>query len=237
MPYQAETDANGGYTRVSQGHTWYGWGVWKWSVFIGNVTKYVEFTAGGDSHLTTDCRECSPQDGITFSIVGAPPNSPIYWLSKRDLVLTREQDWHYGQSTDHYGCWRGSTGCLVGNPGWPTGQWVKQARIGDTYLTVDFRWACLLLKPGLCDGMRYGRKRRERRRPYSPNDGETMGRQRIAGMKIEEVITAARSPWPTPFVERLIGSIRRECLDHMFVLSENHLRRILKSYFAYYHRS
>jgi putative transposase len=62
-------------------------------------------------------------------------------------------------------------------------------------------------------------------------------RQRIAGMKIEEVITAARSPWPNPFVERLIGSIRRECLDHMIVLSENHLRRILKSYFAYYHRS
>jgi putative transposase len=62
-------------------------------------------------------------------------------------------------------------------------------------------------------------------------------RLRIAGMKIEEVITAARSPWQNPFVERLIGSIRRECLDHMIVLSENHLRRILKSYFAYYHRS
>ena len=38
-------------------------------------------------------------------------------------------------------------------------------------------------------------------------------------------------------MERLIGSIRRECLDHTIVLSENHLRRILKSYFAYYHRS
>jgi putative transposase len=62
-------------------------------------------------------------------------------------------------------------------------------------------------------------------------------RRRIAGMKIEEVITAARSPWQNPFVERIIGSIRRECLDHLIVLSENHLRRILKSYFEYYHRS
>jgi putative transposase len=62
-------------------------------------------------------------------------------------------------------------------------------------------------------------------------------RRRISGIKIEEVITAARSPWQNPFVERLIGSIRRGCLDHVIVLSENHLRRILKSYFEYYHRS
>src|SRR5262249_20050262 len=62
-------------------------------------------------------------------------------------------------------------------------------------------------------------------------------RLRVKGMQIEEVITAARSPWQNPFVERIIGSIRRECLDHVIVLSENHLRRILKSYFAYYHRS
>jgi putative transposase len=62
-------------------------------------------------------------------------------------------------------------------------------------------------------------------------------RRRVVGMKIEEVITAARSPWQNPFVERIIGSIRREYLDHVIVLSENHLRRILKSYFEYYHRS
>ena len=55
-------------------------------------------------------------------------------------------------------------------------------------------------------------------------------RRRIVGMKIEEVITSARSPWQNPFVERIIGSIRRECLDHLIALSENHLRRILKSY-------
>jgi putative transposase len=62
-------------------------------------------------------------------------------------------------------------------------------------------------------------------------------RRRVAGMKIEEVITAARSPWQNAYVERLIGSIRRECLDHVIILGENHLRRILRSYFGYYHSS
>lgn len=62
-------------------------------------------------------------------------------------------------------------------------------------------------------------------------------RGRLAGMGIEEVLSAPRSPWQNPFVERLIGSIRRECLDHVVVLGERHLRRILASYFAYYHRS
>jgi putative transposase len=62
-------------------------------------------------------------------------------------------------------------------------------------------------------------------------------RRRVSGMKIEEVMTAPQSPWQNPFVERLIGSIRRECLDHVIVLGESHLRRILKSYFQYYHRS
>ncbi|MGA2072703.1 MAG: integrase core domain-containing protein, partial [Terriglobia bacterium] len=40
--------------------------------------------------------------------------------------------------------------------------------------------------------------------------------------------------WQNPFAERLVGSIRRECLDHVIVLGEKHLRRILTSYFAYY---
>ena len=44
-----------------------------------------------------------------------------------------------------------------------------------------------------------------------------------------------QSPWQNPFAERLIGSVRRECLDHVLVLSEPHLRRILTAYFAYYH--
>ncbi len=56
-------------------------------------------------------------------------------------------------------------------------------------------------------------------------------------MRIHEVLTAARSPWQNPFAERLIGSARRECLDHVLVLSERHLRRVLTSYFAYYHRA
>jgi transposase InsO family protein len=56
-------------------------------------------------------------------------------------------------------------------------------------------------------------------------------------MGIEEVITAPRSPWQTPYVERIIGSIRRECLDNVIVLNERHLRRILSDYFVYYHES
>jgi transposase InsO family protein len=62
-------------------------------------------------------------------------------------------------------------------------------------------------------------------------------RQRVKGLRICEVLTAVRSPWQNPFVERLIGSIRRECLDHVVVLSESHLRRILLRYLAYYHRT
>jgi len=53
----------------------------------------------------------------------------------------------------------------------------------------------------------------------------------------QEVLTAARSPWQNAYVERLIGSIRRDCLDHVIVLNEQHLRRVLRSYFQYYHRS
>ena len=60
---------------------------------------------------------------------------------------------------------------------------------------------------------------------------------RVGGMGIEEVLIAPRSPWQSPYVERMIGSIRRECLDHIFVISEAHLRRVLREYFAYYHDS
>ena len=60
---------------------------------------------------------------------------------------------------------------------------------------------------------------------------------RIANMGIEEVVTAARSPWQNPYCERIVGSIRRECVDHVIVLNEQHLRRILRSYFAYHHES
>ena len=53
-------------------------------------------------------------------------------------------------------------------------------------------------------------------------------------MGIEEVVTTAQSPWQNPYAERLIGSIRRECLDHLIVLGEGQLRRILREYFDYY---
>jgi len=51
-----------------------------------------------------------------------------------------------------------------------------------------------------------------------------------------EDLTTPQSPWQNPFVERLIGSVRRECLDHLVVLGESHLHRILTAYFAYDHR-
>ncbi len=59
----------------------------------------------------------------------------------------------------------------------------------------------------------------------------------VEGMGIEEVPIAPRAPWQNPYCERVIGSIRRECLDHMIVLNERHLYRILTDYFAYYHNS
>ncbi len=60
-------------------------------------------------------------------------------------------------------------------------------------------------------------------------------RRRVAGMGISEVLSGPASPWQNPYAERLIGSIRRECLDHVIVLGERHLRRILTRYAAYYH--
>jgi hypothetical protein len=59
-------------------------------------------------------------------------------------------------------------------------------------------------------------------------------RNRLRDMDITEVLAAPQSPWQNPFAERLVGSIRRECLDHVIVLGEKHLRRILKGYFDYY---
>jgi hypothetical protein len=56
-------------------------------------------------------------------------------------------------------------------------------------------------------------------------------------MGIEEVLSTPRSPWQRAYVERVVGSIRRECLDHVIVFDEGSLRRILASYFDYYHQS
>jgi len=62
-------------------------------------------------------------------------------------------------------------------------------------------------------------------------------RRRVAGMGIKEVIIAPWSPWQNAYAERVIGSVRRECLDHVIVLNERHLRRILNRYLDYYHSS
>ena len=53
-------------------------------------------------------------------------------------------------------------------------------------------------------------------------------------MGLEQKLIAACSPWQNPFVERLIGSIRRECLNHVLMLHPRHLHRVLSEYFQYY---
>jgi len=54
---------------------------------------------------------------------------------------------------------------------------------------------------------------------------------------IKQVMISRQSPWQNGYCERVIGSIRRECLDHIIVLNKRHLMRVLKEYFAYYHES
>ena len=61
--------------------------------------------------------------------------------------------------------------------------------------------------------------------------------QRVGEMGIREVLTAPRSPWQNAYAERFIGSLRRECLDHIIIFNESSLRRILKAYFEYYDHS
>jgi len=65
----------------------------------------------------------------------------------------------------------------------------------------------------------------------------TRRNQNVAVMGITEVVTAPRSPWQNAHVERVIGSIRRECLDHVVIFNERHLRHVLSSYVDYYHRA
>jgi len=62
-------------------------------------------------------------------------------------------------------------------------------------------------------------------------------RRRLQAMGIRDRPTAPRSPWQNAYAERLVGSIRRECLDHVIVFGEAHLRRILKAYVSYYNRA
>jgi transposase InsO family protein len=62
-------------------------------------------------------------------------------------------------------------------------------------------------------------------------------RKQVTAMGIQEVLSTPRSPWQRAYVERVIGSIRRECLDHLIAFNETSVRRILGSYVEYYHRS
>jgi transposase InsO family protein len=73
---------------------------------------------------------------------------------------------------------------------------------------------------------------RDRDSVYGQRAIDTLG---ILG--IEQIVTAPRSPWQNGYCERIIGTIRRECLDHVIVLGEKHLRRVLKEYLGYYHGS
>ena len=61
--------------------------------------------------------------------------------------------------------------------------------------------------------------------------------RRVESLGIKQVLISTRSPWQNPYVERVIGSIRRECLDHVIIFGERHLRRVLRDYVTYYHGS
>jgi hypothetical protein len=60
-------------------------------------------------------------------------------------------------------------------------------------------------------------------------------RGRVKAMGIKEVLIAPRSPWQSPYVERVIGTLRRDLLDHVIALDERHLRRLIREYLGYYH--
>ena len=62
-------------------------------------------------------------------------------------------------------------------------------------------------------------------------------RDRLAAMAITDVPTAPRSPWQNGYVERLIGFVRRECLNHIIAVNDRQLRRVLNSYLAYYNQT
>ena len=94
----------------------------------------------------------------------------------------------------------------------PTAEWVARQ------ITEAFPWN---------EAPRY--MIRDRDRIYGP-----VVTRRLRAMGIRDKPIAPASPWQNGFAERLIGSIRRECLDHIIVLGEAHLRRILKSYDRYY---
>lgn len=71
------------------------------------------------------------------------------------------------------------------------------------------------------------------------NDGAygEVFRRRLRAIGIRDRPIAPRSPWQNGYVERLIGSVRRECLDHVLVLGERHLRHVLCAYATYYNET
>ena len=90
-------------------------------------------------------------------------------------------------------------------------------------------WTARQLLEAVGEGETPGSVLRDRDRSY----GRRFSRQASA-LGIEEVLTAPRSPWQNAYAERVIGSIRREILDHVIVLGERHLRRMMKRYVRYY---
>jgi transposase InsO family protein len=77
-------------------------------------------------------------------------------------------------------------------------------------------------------------------RRYLLRDGDAIYgekvRRKLKALGVEEVVTAPASPWQNAYAERLIGTIRRELLDHVVILNERHLRRLLETYVGYYNR-
>ncbi|MDP4176385.1 MAG: integrase core domain-containing protein [Bacteroidota bacterium] len=59
----------------------------------------------------------------------------------------------------------------------------------------------------------------------------------VKNLGINQIVTSYRSPWQNGYVERVIGSIKRECLDHVIILNEDHLRTVLADYLSYYNKS
>ena len=93
-------------------------------------------------------------------------------------------------------------------------------------------WACQQLREALPN---------ETNARFLLHDGDTTFDaafdRTVHALGLSTVRTAPQSPWQNAYVERVIGSIRRECLDHVIVVNERHLRWILRAYLAYYHRS
>ena len=60
--------------------------------------------------------------------------------------------------------------------------------------------------------------------------------RRVEGLGMTQKRIAPQAPWQSPYVERLIGTLRRECLDHVILINERHLRHVLRDFIGYYHR-